>query len=69
MVEAADLPVRNVLEPSHPLADAKGFVAYPGVDTAAEMMSLMNATRAYEANVVAMNAARSMALRALDIGG
>jgi flagellar basal-body rod protein FlgC len=69
MVEAANLPVRKVLEPGHPLADAKGFVSYPGVDTATEMMSLMNATRAYEANVVAMNAARSMALRALDIGG
>ena len=68
-VEPTDRPVRKVLEPGHPLADAKGFVSYPGVDTTAEMLTLMSATRAYEANVAAMNAARSMALKALDIGG
>ena len=68
-VESTQQPARKVLEPGHPLADAKGFVAYPGVDTTTEMMTLMSATRAYEANVVAMNAARSMALKALEIGG
>jgi flagellar basal-body rod protein FlgC len=68
-VEASDEPVRHVLEPGHPMADAKGFVSYPGVDTTTEIMTLMSATRAYEANVAAMNAARSMALKALDIGG
>jgi flagellar basal-body rod protein FlgC len=60
---------RLVYEPDHPDANDKGFVTYPGVDTATEMVTLMGATRAYEANVVAMNAARSMALKALDIGG
>lgn len=68
-VEPANVAPRIVHEPGHPLADAKGFVNYPGVDAATEMVSLMSATRAYEANVAAMNTARTMALKALDIGG
>lgn len=68
-VEASLVPPRRVMEPGHPMADAKGFVSYPGVDPATEMMTLMGATRAYEANVAAMNAARTMALKALEIGG
>jgi flagellar basal-body rod protein FlgC len=63
------LPPRRVHEPGHPLADAQGFVSYPGVDTAAEMMTLLSATRAYEANVSAMNVARTLAMKSLDIGG
>jgi flagellar basal-body rod protein FlgC len=59
---------RLVHEPAHPDADARGFVAYPGIDATSEMVGLMTAVRAYEANVVAVNAAKSMALRALDIG-
>ena len=68
-IEPAGAAPRLVHEPGHPLADAKGFVSYPGVDPATEMVSLMSATRAYEANVAAMNTARTMALKALDIGG
>jgi flagellar basal-body rod protein FlgC len=67
-VEPGTQPARRVLEPGHPLADPQGFVRYPGVDSTAEMVTLMSATRAYEANVVAMNAARAMALKALEIG-
>lgn len=68
-VEPAGAAPRLVHEPGHPMADAKGFVSYPGIDPATEMVSLMSATRAYEANVAAMNTARTMALKALDIGG
>jgi len=68
-VEATGLSPRRVLEAGHPYADAQGFVSYPGVDPATEMLTLMSASRAYEANVAAMNAARTMALKALDIGG
>ena len=68
-LEPTNAPVHLVHEPGHPLADAQGFVTYPGVDAAAEMMSLMSATRAYEANVAAMNTARTLALKSLDIGG
>lgn len=68
VVQPSTLAPRQVLEPGHPAADAQGFVRYPGVDTTVEMMTLMSATRAYEANVSALNAARSMAMKALEIG-
>lgn len=68
-VLASPMPPRLVYEPSHPDADAKGFVAYPGVNTVNEMVTLIAATRAYEANVAALNAAKLMALKALEIGG
>ncbi|CAM3548062.1 flagellar basal body rod protein FlgC [Paracidovorax anthurii] len=60
---------RMVYEPGHPMANARGFVAYAGVDTATEMVTLMGAMRSYEANVAAMNTSRNMALKALEIGG
>ncbi|HWW08318.1 flagellar basal body rod protein FlgC [Collimonas sp.] len=68
-VEASNASPRQVYEPGHPFANAQGFISYPGVDPAKEMVSLMTAMRSYEANVAAMNAARTMALKALDIGG
>lgn len=68
-VEAQTVPPRMVYEPGHPYADAKGMVAYPGVDHTAEMLNLNTALRAYEANVAALSAARTMAARTLDIGG
>jgi flagellar basal-body rod protein FlgC len=69
VVESTGAAVRRAIEPGHPMADASGFVSYPGVDTTAEMMTMMTALRAYEANVAAMNAGRTMALKALEIGG
>jgi len=68
-VEPSLAPVRRTYEPGHPYADTQGFVSYPGVDTATEMMTMMSATRAYEANVAAMTMARTMAMKALEIGG
>jgi flagellar basal-body rod protein FlgC len=62
-------PPRLVYEPGHPDADDKGFVAYPGIDPVAEMVNMLTAVRAYEANVAALNAAKAMALRTLQIGG
>lgn len=67
-VVPTNAPLRLVYEPSHPLANDKGYVSYAAVDTATEMVSMMSATRAYEANVSAMNTTRMLALRALDIG-
>lgn len=63
-----DAPVREVHDPSDPAADANGMVAYPRVDLVEEMGTLVEASRAYEANVRAFNTLRSMALHALDIG-
>lgn len=68
-VDTLDTPPRVVRDPAHPHADAQGLVRYPGIDHAAEMALLVQTMRIYEANVVTFNAARSMYLRALDIGG
>jgi flagellar basal-body rod protein FlgC len=59
---------RVVHEPANPFADARGNVSYPAVDTATEMVGMMQAMRSYEANVAAMNMAKTLALRALNIG-
>jgi flagellar basal-body rod protein FlgC len=67
-IEPSGAAPRMVYEPSHPLANQQGYVSFAGVDPAKEMVTLMSATRAYEANVAAMNASRTLALRALDIG-
>lgn len=67
-IEALDVPPREVFEPGHPDADARGFVAYPAVNPVSEMVQLISITRAYEANVRVFNATKSMALKALEIG-
>ncbi len=61
-------PGMRVYNPDHPDADAEGYVTYPNVDIVTEMVDMMSATRAYEANLVAAQAAKQMAARALDIG-
>ena len=58
---------RLVYDPSHPQADAEGFVKYPDVDIITEMVDMMSATRAYEANTVAIAAAKKNTNDALDI--
>jgi flagellar basal-body rod protein FlgC len=60
-------PGNTVHDPSHPDADAQGYVTYPNVDIATEMVDMISATRAYEANVVALQAAKTMATKALEI--
>lgn len=67
-VEPTDAPTRKVYEPAHPHADAEGFVTYPGIDHAAEMTLLVKTARAYEANIVALNTARQMYVKAMEIG-
>lgn len=61
-------PFRRVYEPGHPDADEDGYVLMPNVDIATEMVNMISATRAYEANVTAINATKAMAMKALDIG-
>ena len=55
-------------EPDHPDANADGYVAYPNINMMEEMTNMIQATRAYEANVSAMQASKDMALSALEIG-
>ena len=59
---------RLVFEPEHPHANNDGFVSYPNINPVSEMVTLIEAVRSYEANVRALNAAKSMALSALEIG-
>ena len=60
-------PGKLVYDPGHPDADAKGYVRMPNVDTVAEMVDLITAQRGYEANVTAMQTAKSMFAKTLDI--
>lgn len=55
-------------EPDHPDANEDGYVAYPNINLMEEMTNMIQATRAYEANISAMNASKDMALSALEIG-
>lgn len=67
-VVESENPFVPVYDPTHPDADEDGYVMMPNVNSAEEMVDLMAATRAYEANVTALNIAKSMTLKALDIG-
>ena len=56
-----------VYDPGHPDANADGYVELPNVDIVNEMVDMITASRAYEANVTSINAAKSMAQQALNI--
>jgi flagellar basal-body rod protein FlgC len=60
-------PLRPVLEPGSPYADEEGYVYYPNVDPVIEQMNAMEASRAYEANISALEATKSMFSIALQI--
>jgi flagellar basal-body rod protein FlgC len=53
--------------PGHPDADAGGYVAFPRVDPAEEMVDLMSASRGYQANVAAISAVKDMIARSIDL--
>ena len=66
-------PFRLEYDPTHPDAiqeegEFNGYVRYPNVNPVKEMVDMITASRAYEANVTVMNAAKSMAMKALEIG-
>ena len=61
-------PFKEVYDPTHPDADKNGMVKLPNVNVVEEMVDLMNAQRAYESGVTAMNTAKQMAMKALEIG-
>jgi len=60
-------PLKRIYDPGHPDADAQGYVSMPNVDTVTEMVDLISASRAYEANVTAMQAAKQMFSRTLEL--
>ena len=67
-IEEDRSPLKRVFDPTHPDASADGYVHYPNVDINREMVDLMMASRAYEANVAAIKFSRTMASEALSIG-
>ena len=64
----SDEPGPRIYDPSHPDADQEGYVTYPNVNMVVEMTNMLSATRSYEAGISVVEAAKRMALRALDIG-
>jgi flagellar basal-body rod protein FlgC len=61
-------PFRRRYEPSHPDADKEGFVAMPNVDVPEEMVDMLSAARAYQANLTAIGLIRDTIQHALDLG-
>jgi flagellar basal-body rod protein FlgC len=57
-----------VYDPSHPDANADGYVLMPNVNVLEEMVSMVSASRAYEANVNALSLAKQIAMKTLDLG-
>ena len=62
-----DLKVRLEYDPTHPHANAEGYVEYPDVNVVEEMARMMSANRVYEANLSAVRAAKEMVKRTLEI--
>lgn len=67
-IEKDPRPPKLVYDPGNPDADPRGYVAMPNVDVVVEMVDMIAATRAYEANITSINAFKAMAAKALEIG-
>lgn len=61
-------PPKRVFDPSHPDANEQGYVDMPNIQVMAEMVNMITATRAFEANATALDSSKEMALKALEIG-
>ena len=60
-------PPRLVYDPTHPDANADGYVAYPDINPVVEMVNLISASRSYEANITAFNSSKEMFRASLDL--
>lgn len=61
-------PFKKIFNPGHPDADQDGYVLMPNIDIVTEMINLISASRAYEANVTSLNSTKSIAMKSLEIG-
>ncbi len=61
-------PFRRRYEPSHPDADADGYISLPNVDASQEMVDMVGAARAYQANIAAISMIRDLVTRSLELG-
>lgn len=66
-IRESDAPPKLTYNPNHPDANQAGYVAMPNINIVSEMTDMISATRAYEANVTALNSVKSMAASALKI--
>ncbi|MFW6309130.1 MAG: flagellar basal body rod protein FlgC [bacterium] len=64
-----DSPLERAYRPKHPDADEDGYVSLPNIDVTSEMANMIEASRAYEANITALDTHKNMAQRAIQIGG
>jgi flagellar basal-body rod protein FlgC len=67
-IEPDGNPPRMVFDPSNPDANADGYVFYPDINPVSEMVNLITASRSYEANVTAFNAAKTIFSASLELG-
>jgi len=63
-----ETPGRRVHDPSHPAADAQGYVTYSNVNAIEEMVNMISASRSYQNNVEVMNTAKTLLLKTLQLG-
>ncbi|REB09750.1 flagellar basal body rod protein FlgC [Sporosarcina sp. BI001-red] len=66
--EDTETPFKQVFDPTHPDANADGYVEMPNVDPLRETIDMMSATRSYEANITVLNSNKAMLMKALEIG-
>ncbi|MBD7907136.1 flagellar basal body rod protein FlgC [Sporosarcina gallistercoris] len=66
--EDTETPFKQVFDPTHPDANAEGYVEMPNVDPLRETIDMMSATRSYEANITVLNSNKAMLMKALEIG-
>ena len=67
-ITESEAPSRRVHNPSHPSADAEGYVTHSNVNPVEEMVNMISASRAYQNNVEVMNTAKSLMLKTLQMG-
>ena len=69
MEDRTDNAFVKIYDPGHPFADENGLVLRPNINVTTEMVNMIDASRAYEANITALNSYKQMEQRALQIGG
>ena len=67
-IKESNEPGRKVHNPSHPSADAQGYVTYSNVNPVEEMVNMISASRSYQNNVEVMNTAKTLLLKTLQMG-
>lgn len=67
-ITESQVPLKRVHNPSHPSADAEGYVTHSNVNPVEEMVNMISASRSYQNNVEVMNTAKSLLLKTLQMG-